>query len=313
MSKQKQQDQSPTCTSHASSTESFQYGNHFEGLIQKLHSEGRYRVFADLQREVGIFPRVHHQSQASEEAAPSREVTVWCSNDYLGMGHNRVVLQAMHDALDVYGAGSGGTRNISGNHVPIVRLERELASLYGMGAGLVCTSGYVANVTGLSTIARQLPGCIVFSDSENHASMIQGIRGSKAKKFVFEHNDVDHLERLIRDVPAETPKLIAFESVYSMSGDFGPIAEICEVAKRYNALTFLDETHAVGLYGSNGAGLAQEQGLVDQIDIIQGSFGKGYGVVGGFLVGSSVLIDVIRSYGTGFIFTTSLPPTIAAG
>ncbi|MCB0331355.1 MAG: 5-aminolevulinate synthase, partial [Bdellovibrionales bacterium] len=286
----------------------FQYNSCFNGLIDKLHNEGRYRIFAELEREVGKFPVVH-----LHDGEESREVVVWCSNDYLGMGHHEKVLGAMHDALDAYGAGSGGTRNIAGNHNAIVALEQELADLHDKEAALAFTSGYVANVTALSTLARILPNCVVFSDSENHASMIQGIRGSKAEKYVFEHNDLAHLERLLKEVDPERPKIIAYESVYSMSGDFGPVEAICDLAEKYNALSYIDETHGVGLYGHKGGGYAQELGLTDRIDILQGGLGKGFGVVGGFVTGSALLIDVIRSYGTGFIFTTSLPPVVAEG
>lgn len=286
----------------------FQYDQVFEGLIDKLHREGRYRVFANLKRQVGTFPEVTLSGDGE-----SRQVVVWCSNDYLGMGHHDTVLQAMHDSLDTCGAGSGGTRNIAGNHETIVQLETGLAALHDKEAALAFSSGYVANVTALSTLAKSLPDCVVFSDSENHASMIQGIRGSKSEKYIFEHNDLAHLERLLKSVAPERPKLIAFESVYSMSGDFGPIEAVCDLADQYNALTYLDETHGVGLYGHKGGGYAQELGLTDRIDVLQGGLGKGYGVVGGFVTGSRLLIDVIRSYGTGFIFTTSLPPVIAAG
>ncbi|MCB0353754.1 MAG: 5-aminolevulinate synthase [Bdellovibrionales bacterium] len=288
---------------------SFPYDSCFQDLIGKLHSEGRYRVFAELEREVGRFPIVHlHSADGSQ-----REVVVWCSNDYLGMGHHPSVLSAMHRSLDSFGAGSGGTRNIAGNHNSIVCLEKELAELHDKEAALAFSSGYVANVTALSTLAKALPGCVVFSDSENHASMIQGIRGSRCRKYVFEHNDLAHLERLLKDVDKDLPKIVAFESVYSMSGDFGLIEEICGLAKAYGALTYLDETHGVGLYGHKGGGVAQERHLTDRVDVLQGGLGKGFGVVGGFVTGSSLVIDVIRSYGTGFIFTTSLPPVIAEG
>jgi 5-aminolevulinate synthase len=286
----------------------FSYDECFQGHIQRLHSEGRYRIFAELEREVGRFPVVHYKSEGE-----SREVVVWCSNDYLGMGHNPAVLDAMHEALDQYGAGSGGTRNIGGTHSSIINLESELADLHDKEAALAFTSGYVANVTALSTLSKGLPNCVVFSDSENHASMIQGIRGSRVEKYVFEHNDLDHLVRLLKDIDPARPKIIAFESVYSMSGDFGPIGEICDIAKEFDALTYLDETHGVGLYGHKGGGYAQQIGLTDRIDVIQGGLGKGFGVIGGFVTASSLLIDFIRSYGTGFIFTTSLPPVVASG
>lgn len=286
----------------------YPYDSHFDELLDKLKREGRYRVFANLEREVGSFPVVKQHTESGE-----RPVTVWCSNDYLGMGHNPSVLRAMHEALDSFGAGSGGTRNISGTHTEIVHLERELADLHDKEAALVFTSGYIANSTALSTLARFLPDCVVFSDSENHASMIQGIRGSKAEKYIYEHNDLGHLEKLLADVDPARPKIIAFESVYSMSGDFSPIKEICDLADRFDALTFLDETHGVGLYGHKGGGVAQARGLTDRVDVIQGGLGKGFGVVGGFITASARIVDVVRSYGTGFIFTTSLPPVVAAG
>ncbi|MCI5065182.1 5-aminolevulinate synthase [bacterium] len=299
----------------------FLYERCFAQRLSDLHEQGRYRRFANLEREVGKFPVVHlHESELREgeegltfDENDAREVVVWCSNDYLGMGHHPAVLEAMHAALDSYGAGSGGTRNIAGNSSSIVVLEGELADLHDKPAALAFSSGYVANVTALSTLAKILPNCVVFSDEENHASMIQGIRGSKAEKHIFRHNDLAHLEALLKECDPQRPKIVAFESVYSMSGDFGFIEEICEIAERYGALTYLDETHGVGLYGHKGGGYAQELGLTDRIDVIQGGLGKGYGVVGGFVTGSRAVIDVIRSYGTGFIFTTSLPPVIAAG
>ncbi len=287
----------------------FSYSKTFHKLLGDLKNEGRYREFAKLERVVGTFPVVKQHLDDGTE----REVTVWCSNDYLGMGHNENVIASMHKALDDHGAGSGGTRNISGNSSSIVELENELADLHDKDGALVFSSGYVANVTALSTVARLLPGCVVLSDAENHASMIQGIRGSKAEKHIFAHNNLDQLESLLSEIEPGRPIVIAFESVYSMSGDFGEIEAIANLAEKYGALTFLDETHGVGLYGHKGGGLAQELGLTDRIDILQGGIGKGYGVVGGFITARADIIDVVRSYGTGFIFTTSLPPVIAEG
>lgn len=287
----------------------FDYDKAFNNLIDDLHSEGRYRVFTALERKVGQAPKALWHCG---DEVPT-DVTVWCSNDYLGMSHHPSVLAAMHEALDERGAGAGGTRNISGHSDLIEELQNSLAKHRSKEAALIFTSGYVANEAALSTIAGSLPNCVVFSDSGNHASMIHGISCSKAVKHVFRHNDVDHLRDLLKQTPAHLPKLVAFESVYSMSGDFGRINEILDVAHEYGALTFLDETHAVGLYGSQGGGLAQELGLLDKVDIIQGGLGKGYGIVGGFIAASTAICDVVRSYGRGFIYTTALPPVIIAG
>lgn len=289
--------------------QAFSYENCFQSLIGKLREEGRYREFANLERFVGDFPDVQwHRADGTRQS-----VTVWCSNDYLGIGHHPKVLKAMQEAIRSNGAGSGGTRNISGTHRHIVELEQELADLHDKPSALVFTSGYIANETAISTVARLLPNCLILSDSENHASMIQGVRSAGCEKVVFRHNDLGHLRSLLEVQPRERPKLIAFESVYSMDGDFGLIEEICDLADEFGALTYLDETHGVGLYGHKGGGLAQELGLTDRVSIIQGGLGKGFGVVGGFVTGSSAIIDVIRSYGAGFIFTTSLPPVVAAG
>ena len=287
----------------------FAYNNHFSNLIDNLQTEGRYREFAALERFVGRFPDVKWHTPDGEIV----DVTVWCSNDYLGMGHNPKVIGAMQQTLNRNGAGSGGTRNISGTHRHIVELENELADLHDKESALVFSSGYVANETAISTLAKHLPNCIIFSDSDNHASMIQGVKGGRCDKVIFRHNDVEHLRSLLEEVDINRPKIIAFESVYSMDGDFSPIEEICDLAKEFQALTYLDETHGVGLYGHKGGGLAQEWGLTDRIDVLQGGIGKGFGVVGGFVTANSVIIDVIRSYGAGFIFTTSIPPVIAAG
>ena len=286
----------------------FSYTKHFESCLQTLRRENRYRIFRELAREAGNFPKAQYFAETG-----TREITIWCSNDYLGMGQHPSVLNAMHQCLDSYGAGAGGTRNISGSHHMICELERELAQVQQKEAGLVFSSGYVANHTALQTLGTILPDVVIFSDGSNHASMIEGMRGSKAEKRIFRHNDVDHLHELLKQERPNRPKLIAFESVYSMDGSFGPVAEILELAKKYNALTFIDETHAVGLYGEHGGGVVESLGLLDQVDILQGGLGKGFGVVGGFITGEASLIDVVRSYGAGFIFTTTIPPVVAAG
>lgn len=284
------------------------YKSFFCGCINSLKDEGRYRVFADIERPIGKFPRVISYTKNG-----SKLVTVWCSNDYLGMGHHPKVLQAVSEALESFGAGAGGTRNISGTHHLHVELERELARVYQKERALVFSSGYLANETALATLANLLPDCVVLSDESNHASMIQGIRFSKAKRQIYRHNDLAHLEQLLRALPSEQPKIIAFESVHSMSGDISPIKETCDLADKYGALTYLDETHAVGLYGTRGTGIAERDGLAQRISVIEGGLGKAYGVVGGFIVGSDEIIDAVRSYGSGFIFTTSMPPMVAAG
>ncbi len=285
------------------------YKNIFENHLNTLKSEGNYRTFSTLERIAGSFPHAKYHRQDGTE----KDVIMWCSNDYLGMGQNKVVLNAMENALHKTGAGAGGTRNISGTTKYIVDLEASIADLHNKKAGLVFSSGYTANQGALSTLAKLLPECIIFSDSKNHASMIHGIRDGNCEKHVFKHNDLDHLESLLRKVPENAPKIIAFESVYSMDGDIAPIKDICDLADKYGALTYLDEVHAVGMYGDRGAGVSAQLGIMDRIDIIEGTFGKAYGVVGGYIAGDEHLIDAIRSYSSNFIFTTSLPPVVLAG
>lgn len=280
----------------------------FKDALTTLKREGRYRTFADLERIVGQAPMAQYR-----DGSKVHSVTVWCSNDYLGMSQHPKVLDAMHHALDSHGAGAGGTRNISGNHHTIVELEAEIADLHHKESALVFSSGYVANETALSTLGCVLPHAIIFSDDSNHASMIEGIRHSKCEKKIFRHNDLNHLESLLQHADPQKPKIVAFESVYSMGGDFSPLREMLLLAKKYNALTYLDETHAVGLYGPRGGGLAEAGGVLDLVDCVQGGLGKGFGIVGGFVSGNRDLIDVIRSYGSGFIFTTTIPPVVAAG
>ena len=277
--------------------------------VDHVRSEGRYRVFADLKRERGRFPRAMWAAPDGSE----HEVDVWCSNDYLGQGQNPVVVEAMHRAIDEAGTGSGGTRNISGTTRYHVELERELADWHGKEAALLFTSGYVSNEATLSALTKILPGLIIFSDAQNHASMIAGIRNGGGAKHVFRHNDLEHLEQLLKAAPADAPKLVAFESVYSMDGDISNIRGTVDLAKKYGALTYIDEVHAVGMYGARGAGVAERDGVMAEIDIIEATLGKAVGMMGGYIAADADLVDAVRLYASGFIFTTSLPPAILAG
>lgn len=281
------------------------YSRIFNDAVSKVKLEGRYRIFTELQYS-------NNSSPIAYSARLNRDITVWCSNDYLGMSRNPKVINASIEATQKMGVGSGGTRNISGTNSPMVQLEQELASLHGKEAALVFTSGYVANQATLSTLAKIIPDIVMFSDESNHASMIHGIKDGKAEKIVYRHNDMEHLEELLKQYPINRPKLIVFESVYSMIGDISPIDAICDLAKKYNAMTYIDEVHSVGLYGEQGAGVAQMLGVADKIDIFQGTLAKAFGVIGGYIAGSKEFVDAIRSYAPGFIFTTSLPPGISS-
>lgn len=290
------------------------YEKQFADAVAQVKKEGRYRIFADLQREAGNFPRALNRRAGQDgDGDNARPVTVWCSNDYLGMGQNEQVLAAMHAAIESYGAGSGGTRNIAGTTHAHVELEVELAELHDKECALLFTSGYVANEATLSALSRLLPDSVIFSDSLNHASMIAGIRHGGAERHVFRHNDLAHLEELLAQQPAERAKIIAFESVYSMDGDIGPIEAICDLADRYGAITYLDEVHAVGLYGRRGGGISERDAVRERVTIIQGTLAKAFGLMGGYIAGSTAMVDAVRSFASGFIFTTSLPPVVAAG
>jgi len=290
----------------------FAYQSSFKDALAALRREGRYRVFADIMRQQGEYPKADFITDTPGSNGGARSITVWCSNDYLNMGQHPKVLAAMHEAIDTVGAGSGGTRNISGTSHYHVELERELADLHAKEAALLFTSGFVSNDATLATLAKILPGLIIFSDEFNHASMIEGIRHGGTAKYVFRHNDMAHLEELLKAANPASPKLIAFEGVYSMDGDFAPTNAICDLAEKYGALTYIDEVHGVGLYGARGAGVAARDGAMDRIDIVEGTLAKAFGVMGGYIATSAEIVDCIRSFAPGFIFTTSLAPALAA-
>ena len=286
------------------------YQRSFEDAISRLRAEGRYRTFANLERDARRFPMARWRPEGEEDSP--REVTVWCSNDYLGMGGHPEVIEASVSAARAHGAGAGGTRNISGTHNPIVELEAELADLHGKRAALAFTSGWISNLAAISTIAGLLPNCLILSDALNHNSMIEGVKRSGCEKKLWRHNDVAHLEELLAAEPVDRAKLIVFESLYSMDGDFAPIGDVVALAKRYNALTYIDEVHAVGLYGPRGGGLSEREGLASRIDVIEGTLAKGFGSLGGYIAANEAIVDAVRSYAPSFIFTSTLPPSVAA-
>lgn len=287
------------------------YQRFFDDAIAQLKTERRYRVFADLERDAARFPHAHWYPD--DQSSPARDVVIWCSNDYLGMGGHPDVIAAVKAAAERHGAGAGGTRNISGNNHPLVQLEHELADLHGKQAALAFTSGWISNLASISTIAGMMPNCLILSDALNHNSMIEGVRRAGCEKWLFRHNDVEHLEELLIKAGPSRAKLIVFESLYSMDGDIAPVAQIATLAKRYNALTYIDEVHAVGMYGPRGGGICEREGLMDQIDIIEGTLAKGFGTLGGYIAANANIIDAVRSYSPSFIFTTALPPSVAAG